>query len=330
MHEITKKEKQEIKAFNQRVFNVQELIFNEAVKIDSFLKSSVDDVNDTLQDYELNFNLYCCLKEDDPKYRDDDDNFLVTITERLKQISHNKELYDFRWNKNINHSRLFPTRTLANMHQSWLFHTIYETNYTKWQDILRIGTIWSDIIAYYKYVDKEDSNSLKNGIKYEKKEDYAAKTKIITDAQKDELRVFNQRLTNLQDKIFKEAVKIDSELRARVEDENDPLDDYEIELYVAFHLKEDDPEFKDNDYLISSLIERLKDISSDIEHRKYIWDKSINHSDLPKSHYMSDIFQCWFFHSLSDHNHIEWLNILRIGTIEYEIEVKYQYFNEEK
>ncbi len=47
-------------------------------------------------------------------------------------------------------------------------------------------------------------------------------------------------MQNLQEKIIKEAVKLDIELSKRVSDETDILDDYEIDLKIHFILRKDD------------------------------------------------------------------------------------------
>jgi hypothetical protein len=56
----------------------------------------------------------------------------------------------------------------------------------------------------------------------------------ITKTQKEELKILNQILLKLQEKILKEAIKIDEELLKRVEDKNDLLDDYEIVVGSIF------------------------------------------------------------------------------------------------
>ena len=84
----------------------------------------------------------------------------------------------------------------------------------------------------------------------------------ITKTQKEELKILNQRLLKLQEKILKEAIKIDEELLKRVEDKNDLLDDYEIEFELIFILKQSDKEFnEDNDNFITTITEYVKKVS---------------------------------------------------------------------
>lgn len=84
----------------------------------------------------------------------------------------------------------------------------------------------------------------------------------LTNTQKEELKILNQRLLKLQEKILKEAIKIDEELLKRVEDKNDLLDDYEIEFELIFILKQSDKEFnEDNDNFITTITEYVKKVS---------------------------------------------------------------------
>jgi hypothetical protein len=41
-------------------------------------------------------------------------------------------------------------------------------------------------------------------------------------------------------------------------------------------------------------------------------------------HPMKDEHHCWLYHSLYDHAPLEWINMLRIGSIKINIEVVYQ------
>ena len=148
----------------------------------------------------------------------------------------------------------------------------------------------------------------------------------LTNTQKEELKILNQRLLKLQEKILKEAIKIDEELLKRVEDKNDLLDDYEIEFELIFILKQSDKEFnEDNDNFITTITEYLKKVSKN--KRDFLWSLDENHCDLGKTHPMNDFSHSWWFHCLYDHNHLSWENMLRIGSFWSDIKVTYQYFD---
>ena len=151
----------------------------------------------------------------------------------------------------------------------------------------------------------------------------------ITKTQKEELKILNQRLLKLQEKILKEAIKIDEELLKRVEDKNDLLDDYEIECELRFILKKSDKEFnEDDDNFITTITEYLKKVSKN--KRDFLWSLDENHSDLSKTHPMSDFSHSWWFHCLYDHCHISWEDMLRNGDFWSDVKVTYQYFDKKQ
>jgi lysyl-tRNA synthetase class I len=142
------------------------------------------------------------------------------------------------------------------------------------------------------------------------------------------LQEFNKRLHTTQEKILREAIKLDDELIKRVEDADDLLDDYEMELEIAFYLKEDDPSYEeDEDNILETLNEYLKGISQTDIKTDHRWSANHNEFIHHKNHPMKDDFHCWLYHCLYDHTDLKWEDILRIGTIWIDIKVDYQYFN---
>lgn len=150
----------------------------------------------------------------------------------------------------------------------------------------------------------------------------------LSKLQKIQLLKLNLRLQKLQEKIIKEALKLDMELSKRVNDKTDILDDYEIELEINFILKEDDKEFKeDDDNFITVIFEYLKGISK--KRDNYPWSLEVNHNDFRacKNHSKQNEYHCWWFHCLYDHNHLSWDDMLRIGEFWSDLKVRYQYFD---
>ena len=142
------------------------------------------------------------------------------------------------------------------------------------------------------------------------------------------LRAINDRLKTLQDMLLKEAINLDKTLRARVEDAEDRLHDYEIELKLFFYLKETHPDFKeDDDNIITIIHEYFKGIASDS--KNFPWRWSDNHNEFKgwANHPLRDEHHCWWLHCLYDHNYLEISDILSIGDIWSDINVSYQYLN---
>lgn len=142
------------------------------------------------------------------------------------------------------------------------------------------------------------------------------------------LQSINQKLKTLQDKLLIEAVKHDKALQLRVEDKNDSLDDYEIELKIVFYLNEKHPNFNENaDNILTQINEYLKGISQSVS--QYPWRWSDNHNDYCgwEKHSMKNEHHCWWFHCLYDHNNLDIDDILSIGSIWSDIKIYYQYFD---
>jgi len=143
-----------------------------------------------------------------------------------------------------------------------------------------------------------------------------------------ELLRFNNQLHLFQNRIIKEAKKLDSDLAKRIEDKNNKLQDYEIELELSFYLKEDDKEYKrDDDNIIMVLKDCVTGINDDFYY-EYRWGET-NHNEFhlrndPDN--MKDEHHCWFYRCLYDHTELTWDDILRIGSFWMDIHVRYQYY----
>ncbi|MGB3962133.1 MAG: hypothetical protein WBK95_07850 [Sulfurimonas sp.] len=152
--------------------------------------------------------------------------------------------------------------------------------------------------------------------------------KDLTQEDLESLKLFNMRLKKLQDVLINEASRLDTHLRARVADASDILQDYEIELLVQFYLKDDDAFVEDEDNLLTTIDEYLKNISTELQ-SDASWRWSANHNDFRGKHFSSHPMvnenHCWWFHCLYDHNNIDFKDILRIGEIHSDIKVDYQY-----
>ncbi len=150
----------------------------------------------------------------------------------------------------------------------------------------------------------------------------------LSKTQKVRLLKLNLRLENLQEKIIKEAVKLDIELSKRVADETDILDDYEIDLKIHFILRKDDENYKEeDDNFVTEINEYLKGISK--KSNTYPLSLEDNHNEYRawENHPMQNKYHCWWFHCLYDHNHLEWEDILKIGEFWSDLKVYYQYFD---
>jgi hypothetical protein len=118
----------------------------------------VEDKEDLLHDYEINLIISFYLKENDVHYDENEDNILVTLREYLKNISIDKKKNPWRWSANHNEFRGQTNHLMKDENHCWLYHSLYDHTHLRLEDLLRIGTIWSDIEVCYQYVDAVDGN----------------------------------------------------------------------------------------------------------------------------------------------------------------------------
>ena len=146
----------------------------------------------------------------------------------------------------------------------------------------------------------------------------------MSSEQRLQLQRLNDRLATIEKHIKCEAVNLNTQLQARVQHPTDWLSDYEIELAVEFHLREDDPAYRDdNDNILATLREMLKDNAQN----DFGIDDGINHNAFQymDGHPMQGEGHCWLYHCLYDHTDVWFDDMLRIGHIWVDIRVWYQH-----
>ena len=105
---------------------------------------------DPMWDYELRVRIYYQLREDDPEYREDDDNFLTERSFSIKNSESSLDLEDWK-------CRPLPAALRKEPH-CWLFFDLYDHEYgldkpaLSFHDCLRVGTIWVDVDISQQYL----------------------------------------------------------------------------------------------------------------------------------------------------------------------------------
>lgn len=128
---------------------------------------------------------------------------------------------------------------------------------------------------------------------------------------------FNELLRQIQDLLVKQEARIDAELAQRVADSTDPLDDYEVDVEITYFLREDDPDYSEDDdnvLTVQRFVTLTGDRADEIDWAEDGRDFGV------QSH-------CWLFHDLYDHQPgLEVRDVLRIGSIWIDIKPELQYF----
>jgi hypothetical protein len=152
--EFTAAEINELLLFNQRLAELEIYLCALGKKECSVLDPRVVDPNDPLDDYEIDATLYFTLREDDPAFDEDDDNFL---SQRLISLKH-LDRWGTQLADGLDHRepcRCFPGM-LNEIAHCWLFHDLYDHNYglerpaLRLHDCLRVGSIWVDVAVRHQ------------------------------------------------------------------------------------------------------------------------------------------------------------------------------------
>lgn len=132
----------------------------EALALIAQIEAKVQDPSDWIGDYEIELKVECWLREDDPAYREDDDNILATLKEDLKPLQDPDD--DFGLDDGINHSiaQFIDGHPMQGEFHCWLYHRLYDHTDLEWEDLLRIGHIWVEIEVWYQHCCAVDRNGL--------------------------------------------------------------------------------------------------------------------------------------------------------------------------
>lgn len=139
-----------------------------------------------------------------------------------------------------------------------------------------------------------------------------------------QLLSLNEQLKHLSIQLGAIADEINPRMKANVADPNDPMYDYELDAKITFHMREDDPEWRDvDDNILAERTEYLK--------KFYVVDIERDCNDRPIRRGIFAHSHCWLFHDLYDHDYsiyapaLSFRDCLRIGQIFIDVEILQQY-----
>jgi hypothetical protein len=147
----------------------------------------------------------------------------------------------------------------------------------------------------------------------------------LTDGECRQLLALNRQLKVVTRHLRAVAEDVTPRLEAKLADPDDPMVDYEIEARIDYVLREDDPDYdQDDDNLLTSrdeslMLQRLALIESD----------DFAEPQLPAG--LAAEPHCWLFHDLYDHDYgrqsprLSFRNCLRIGRIHVDVQMWQQY-----
>ncbi len=138
-------EKERLSELNRTLAKLEVKINKEAGKIvkkcEKRLKSTGEEF---LKDYECDVKVQYFLDENDPQYSEDRDCILAEF--EYRSVLH-KRIFNTRENWN---DRRFDG--MEDEKHCWMYHELYDhaRPHLAWKDLLRIGTIWVDVVVVYQ------------------------------------------------------------------------------------------------------------------------------------------------------------------------------------
>ena len=161
----------------------------------------------------------------------------------------------------------------------------------------------------FAYNDDSPTDTLKRMNKTEKKYRSVAD---LTSEEIDRFRTLNRFLKAYEMKIVREVESLYAYAMKKETDPDEWMESFEgIELKVHFYLKENDEAWDeecDDDNIIVTMMD-------------YVMKLPLTFMGTGEDHTLVNIapdigeIHCWMFHSLYDHTHLSWDDILRIGSI---------------
>jgi hypothetical protein len=151
-HALSPEQQQYLQSINAHLTRIEHQFKAAALAMSAELNARVEAPEDWLCDYEIELGVSFWLRQDDPAYREDDDNIMVTLHERL---THRREDDTFSIGDGRNYNGVPPDSglapTLGTEPHCWLYHRLYDDSDLTWNDLLRIGHIWVDMQVIYQY-----------------------------------------------------------------------------------------------------------------------------------------------------------------------------------
>lgn len=150
--ELTENQIVFLRNLNNKLVEIEGLLITEVIKLTEIGDSRLVDPNDWIDDYEIECRITFILNENDPDFKEDDDNILIELDgECYKHQDRDTSLLDDGDNYN-EYKRL--DHPISKEHHCYLFHTLDDHTGLGWSNILRIGLIWLDVnIIYQKFTE---------------------------------------------------------------------------------------------------------------------------------------------------------------------------------
>ena len=218
MEKFTKEQRQKLNNINERLYDLERRVVPRAKQINMSVKNIKD-----AWGHECSLLLSFYSK----------DKLLMRYWEYMKLID------DYFFTENQNEFRNWPTHEMSSEWHCWFYHCLYDHTDLNWDEILTIDKMDGKLHSWYDYT---PTDLCLEKLECSEKEEY------ISNANKDQwgqIEKINKALASYQDILIRDAKMLENRLKARIE--GGFIEDYAMEFRLVFYLREDDPDYDEND-----------------------------------------------------------------------------------
>ena len=290
MRKFTKEQRRKLNSINERLYDLERRVVPRAKQINM----SVKDVKEAC-DHFCELLLYFYSK----------DELLMRYRQFMNHID------DYFYTENQNEFKNWPTHEMSGECHCWFYHCLYDHTDLSWDEILTINRMEGKLRSYYDYTPIDLCL---------KKLECSEKEVYISDANKDQweqIEKINKALASYQDVLIRDAKILENRLKARVE--GGFIEDYAMEFRLVFYLREDDPDYDENDDNFLAIINEPI-IPSEMSKQKSRWTQNCNEYFGSSVYFDSKAYFCYLFVAFINNTHIRKIkDILRIGSVDMEL-----------
>ena len=287
MGQFTNEQKRKLNSINERLYDLERRVVPRAKQIDLCAKDTKEACDHFC---ELLLSFYS------------KDELLMRYGQFMNHID------DYFYTENQNEFRNWPTHEMSGEWHCWFYHCLYDHTDLSWDEILTIDKMEGKLRSWYDYTPIDLCL---------KKLECSEKEVYISDANKDQweqIEKINKALASYQDILIRDAKMLENRLKARVE--GGLIEDYAMEFRLVFRLREDDPDYDENDDNFLAIINEPI-VPGEMSKKKSRWTQNCNEYFGSSVYFDKKAYFCYLFATFINNTHIcKIKDILSIGSVD--------------
>ena len=287
MGQFTQEQRRKLNSINERLYDLERRVVPRAKQIDLCAK----DIKEACDHFcELLLSFYS------------KDELLMRYGQFMNHID------DYFYTENQNEFENWPTHEMSGEWHCWFYHCLYDHTDLSWDEILTIDRMDGKLRSWYDYT---PIDLCLEKLECSEREEY------ISDASKDQweqIEKINKALASYQDILIRDAKMLENRLKARVE--GGLIEDYAMEFRLVFRLREDDPDYDENDDNFLAIINEPI-VPGEMSKKKSRWTQNCNEYFGSSVYFDKKAYFCYLFAAFENNTHINKIkDILRIGSVD--------------